>query len=465
MHPSSATRRSFLAGIAGAAGLFADDANISADIKLRIAPLKLEVAPGRFVDTIAYNGSVPGPLIRFRENETVTIDIFNDTDAPEFVHWHGLEVSTDVDGAEEEGSPAVAARGRLRYRLTPVPAGFRYVHTHAMSMANLGRGTFTGQFGFAFVDRKSNPARYDSEVFLGTHEWDPSLTRQEEEDDTSPPPRTSPHKSEDTGLHGWEVKYRYFTVNGKCLGFGEPIRVKEGQRVLFHVLNASATESLRLALPGHRFEVVALDGNPVPRPALVDVLELGTAERIDAIVTMDSPGVFVLGTPKNTSRAKGLGIVVEYANRGGKPLWVKPPNSNWDYTIFGDERIVPKPDEVIPLVVGQGARTKDGFESWTINGKGYDESQPVRLTRGRRYRLVFDNQTEDAHPVHLHRNSFELTSVSGTPTAGIIKDVVLVKGYQKVEVDVTPSMSGLHLFHCHQQLHMDYGFKMLFDVA
>jgi FtsP/CotA-like multicopper oxidase with cupredoxin domain len=266
-------------------------------------------------------------------------------------------------------------------------------------------------------------------------------------------------------LHGWEVKYRYFTINGKCLGFGEPIRVKEGQRVLFHVLNASATESVRLALPGHRFQVVALDGNPVPRPALVDVLELGTAERIDAIVTMDSPGVFVLGTPKNTSRAKGLGIVVEYANRGGKPLWVKPPNSNWDYTIFGDERIVPKPDEVIPLVIGQGTRTKDGFESWTINGKGYDESKPVRLARGRRCRLVFDNQTEDAHPVHLHRSSFELTSVSGTPTAGIIKDVVLVKGYQKVEVDVTPSMAGLHLFHCHQQLHMDYGFKMLFDVA
>jgi FtsP/CotA-like multicopper oxidase with cupredoxin domain len=143
MHPSSTTRRGFLAGIAGAAGLFAEDVNLPPGITLRIAPVKLEVAPGRFVDTIGYNGSVPGPLIRFRENETVTIDIFNDTDAPEFVHWHGFDVSTDVDGAEEEGSPAVAAHGRVQYRLTPVPAGFRYVHTHAMSMANLSRGTFT----------------------------------------------------------------------------------------------------------------------------------------------------------------------------------------------------------------------------------------------------------------------------------------------------------------------------------
>ena len=465
MHPSRTTRRSFLSGIAGATSLFADDAIIPADIKLRIAPLKLEVAPGRFVETVGYNGSVPCPLIRFRENETVTVDIFNETHVPEFVHWHGFDISTDVDGAEEEGSPAVAAHERLRYRLTPVPAGFRYVHTHAMSMANLSRGTFTGQFGFAFVEPKSNPARYDQEVFLATHEWEPSLTHQEEEDDTSPPPRTSEHKGGEAGLHGWEIKYRYATINGKCLGFGDPVRVKEGQRVLFHLLNASATESVRLALPGHRFQVVALDGNPVPHPALVDMVELGAAERVDAIVTMDSPGVFVLGTPKNTSRTKGLGVVVEYANRTGKPLWVKPATNNWDYTTFGDQRVVPKPDEVIPLVIGQGARTTDGFESWTINRKGYDASKPVRLARGRRYRLLFDNQTEDAHPVHLHRSSFELTSVSGTPTAGIIKDVVLVKGHQKVEADFTPSMTGLHLFHCHQQLHMDYGFKMLFDVT
>ena len=51
------------------------------------------------------------------------------------------------------------------------------------------------------------------------------------------------------------------------------------------------------------------------------------------------------------------------------------------------------------------------------------------------------------------------------PTAGVLKDVVLVKGFRKVEVDVTPVLDGLTLFHCHQQLHMDYGFKALFNVV
>ncbi len=64
--------------------------------------------------------------------------------------------------------------------------------------------------------------------------------------------------------HGYEVGYRYFTINGRMLGHGEPVRVKRGERVLFHVLNGSATEIRSLALPGHSFKVVALDGNTVP---------------------------------------------------------------------------------------------------------------------------------------------------------------------------------------------------------
>ena len=67
--------------------------------------------------------------------------------------------------------------------------------------------------------------------------------------------------------HGYEVGYGSFTINGRMLGSGEPMRVKQGERVLFHILNGSATEIRSLALPGHTFTVVALDGNPIPKPA------------------------------------------------------------------------------------------------------------------------------------------------------------------------------------------------------
>jgi FtsP/CotA-like multicopper oxidase with cupredoxin domain len=446
----------------------ADDSALGgpADISLHIGPVQFEVAKGRTIRTVAYNGTVPGPLIRFREGVPATVDIVNETGETEYVHWHGFHVPAEVDGAAEEGSLSVPANGKLRYRITPLPSGTKYVHTHAMSMNNLDRGPFTGQFAFVYIQPRSDPGRYDQEVFLATHEWEPRLIKGEEDDDSSPPAQTSAPKKKEGHQHGFEVAYRYYTINGKCLGFGDPVRVKEGERVLFHFLNASATASVRFALPGHRFQVVALDGNPVPHPQTVDVLELGTAERVDAVVTMDNPGVWSLSTPNESHRAKGMGIVVEYANRTGKPRWVAPAATPWDYTVFADGRPAPKPDAIIPLVIEQGRLTLEGFDEWRINGKPYDpKASPIRLVKGKRNRLVFDNQTDDPHPVHLHRSSFELVDVIGKPVSGVIKDVVQVKSNQKLAVDVIPSMTGPALFHCHQQLHMDYGFKLLFDIV
>ncbi|HTR36144.1 MAG TPA: multicopper oxidase domain-containing protein [Bryobacteraceae bacterium] len=435
-----------------------------ADVTLRIGPVLVDIAKDHTISTIGYNGSVPGPLIRLKEGLPVTVDLFNDTDTPELVHWHGQIIPTSVDGAAEEKSPFVPPHGHLRYRLTPQPSGSRFVHTHVMPMSDLSMGTYTGQFAFVSIDPKTEPGAYDQEVILVTHEWEPFFGSEEEEDEALPPPPPGVTKQEKP--NGWEIGYQRFTINGKCLGFGEPVRVKEGQRVLFRILNASATEIIQLALPGHQFQVMALDGNPVPHPQMVDVLELGTAERIDAVVEMKNPGIWILGTPHDDDRMNGMGIVIEYANRSGQPRWIKPAKKVWDYTLFGAASTTSKPDETFVMTFGKINGGTGGFNHWTINGKSFDEKDaPHPLQKGKRYRLVFDNHTDDAHPVHLHRNSFELTNVYGKPTGGILKDVVLVKGYRKVEADFSPAMDGLTLFHCHQQLHMDYGFKLVFDVT
>jgi FtsP/CotA-like multicopper oxidase with cupredoxin domain len=484
MDRPQATRRDFLSGLALGTSLLIEgcsrtnpagqsdvtEASVGpADVTLHIGNVAVEIAQDHTINTIGYNGAVPGPPIRLREGVPVTVDLINETNAAELVHWHGQIIPADIDGAQEEKSRVVPAFGHVRYRLTPQPGGARWVHTHVMPMSDLTRGTYTGQFAFVYIDPKLNPGQYDQEIFLATHEWEPTFSAEEEEDDEDVTPaekqRAAAQKKKERP-NGWEIGYQRFTINGKCLGFGEPVRVKQGQRVLFHVLNASATENIKLGLPGHRFQVVALDGNPVPRPQLVDVLELGTAERISAVVEMKTPGVWVLGTPKDDDRKNGMGIVVEYANQSGPPRWTPPPKQVWDYTLFGETRTAPRPDEVIPLVFGKINGGAGGFNRWTINGKSYDDkAEPRLLHKGKRYRLVFDNQTDDAHPVHLHRNSFELTSVYGKATAGVLKDVVLVKGFRKIEADFTPAMEGLTLFHCHQQFHMDYGFKLLFNVV
>ncbi len=134
-----------------------------------------------------------------------------------------------------------------------------------------------------------------------------------------------------------------YSINSHALGSGDPVRVKPGQKVLFRILNASATDQHRIALPGHKFKVVSLDGNAVPAPREVDVIEMGPAERVDALVIMNNPGVWILGEANDQVRNSGMGIVVEYANRSGDPNWTPAPNTKWDYMIFGRAESTPEP--------------------------------------------------------------------------------------------------------------------------
>jgi FtsP/CotA-like multicopper oxidase with cupredoxin domain len=460
------TRRAFVSGLAAGSSLLLGARSPRTalyDLKIEIAPAVVDVAPGHTITTTAYNGSAPGPLIRLQEGRSVMVEILNHTDLEEYVHWHGFEISAELDGSEEEHSLPVPAHGRLCYQMTPIQAGSRYVHSHAMSMDDLTRGVYSGQFAFVYVEPKINPGRYDQEVFLTTHEWEPYFI----EGDDDQTGMTEEHDGEtDWGPSFVEVGYGVSSINGKALGHGEPIRTKEGQRVLFHILNASATENIQLYLPGHEFVVVALDGNPVPRPRRVGVLELGAAERVDAFVDMQNPGVWILGSTDDDVRGSGLGILIEYAGKKGVAAHAAPAGPAWDYWLFGEDRESAKPDETIPMVIDRVDPDGNGHEHWTINGRTYsDQNEPRLLRKGSRYRLVFTNRTGDAHPLHLHRNTFELTSIDGKPTAGVRKDVVLIKGFQTVEVDFTPKQEGLTLFHCHQQMHMDQGFKMLFNVT
>ena len=466
----------------------------SADITLRIAPVTVELAQDRILSTIGYNGTSPGPVLRMKEGKPTTIDVINDTDTPELVHWHGLTIPAEVDGVDEEGTPVIPPNSRRRYTFTPAPSGSRWYHSHAMSMSDLHKGTYTGQFGFLYIDPASDPGRYDQELFLSIRDWEPFFTNQMVDMDDDDPTAFQPEKPAvlNTAPNGIEVTSTTYSINDKSLGSGEPIRVREGQRVLFHFLNASAIENRRIALGGHKFQVIALDGNPVPVPALVETLTLGAGERICALVEMNNPGNWILGAPEDPIRTNGLGILVEYANQHRQPQWIKPASLAWDYTIFGHAvagaaaaqtpthpGLFGPPtasSEPTPQSASNGVHNIDmifeklpggpgKFNTFTVNGKPYPHENEFVLTQGQRYRLTFRNRTDDAHPLHLHRHQLELVDINGKPTTGLIKDTVVVPFYGRAAVEFTANQPGLTLFHCHIQAHMDYGFKALFRYA
>ena len=453
----------------------------AADHTIRIGNGLVELAPDRIISTTTYNGQFPGPLLRLQEGRPVVVDIHNDTDTPEQLHWHGQTVPVDVDGASEEGTPFIPAHGMRRIAFTPGPSGLKFYHTHLTPGANLSGGQYGGQVGTVSIEPKNDPGRHDREVFLMLKEFQPALSRGGDMAMDFLAPAIRIKALEDAGEsamraslaggmpHGFEVGYSLFSINGRMLGHGDPIRVKAGERVLFHIVNGSATEIRSLALPGHAFEVIALDGNPVPTPAKVPVLWLGTAERISAVVEMNRPGVWVMGDLADDDRTRGMGTVIEYAGKSGRPNWTRPAPFKWDYTRFGKPASdAPAPDETIDMTFTKNNAGSEGFNEWRINDVAFsmDKMEPMfRLRHGKRYRLHMRNASDDIHPVHLHRHSFELTRIAGKATTGIMKDVVMVGGYQEVEVDFVADNPGRTLFHCHQQLHMDFGFMALFDYV
>jgi FtsP/CotA-like multicopper oxidase with cupredoxin domain len=421
-----------------------------ADYTLRIAPVSLELAPGKTITTTGYNGKVPGPVLRLREGSPVAINVINDAGYPDIVHWHGLYLPALQDGATEEGSLIIPVGQSHLYSFTPKPAGTRWYHSHAMAMTDLTRSTYSGEFGFLIVEPAAGePGRYDREVLLAARRWEGHWVSMQDLRKGPPP---------DNGL---EVMYHSATLGERMLGHDEPIRVRQGERVLFRLLNASATMDVTLALAGHRFTVIALDGNPVPTPATVEVLKLDVAERADVIVEMNNPGVWIFGSTDDEDRNMGMGMVVEYENRRGEPQWL-PPKAAWNYTAFALTTPAKTPDETIKLTFEKVPGGRGGYNRWTINGKSWPDTNPLfTVQEGKRYRLVMNNNSGDTHPVHTHRHTFEVTKVGNTSISGLMKDTINMLRYSTAEIDFLADDPGATLFHCHHQDHMDEGFAGL----
>lgn len=427
-----------------------------ADFTLDIAPYVLEASPKHRYPTIAYNGQVPGPLLRMKQGREVSIDIHNHSADAEIVHWHGLFLPVAADGAMEEGSPMIAPGAATRITFSPDPAGFRWFHTHTFAGNDMHKGQYTGEHGFLMIDAVPQKGvlypqyPYDREIFLALHDWGG---------------REMP-SSDGSAMPDYEVA----TINGKMLGFGEPVRVKQGERILLHVLNSSPTEVHWIALAGHRFYVVALDGNDLPQGRSVPMLRLAPAERVSAVVEMNAPGAWVLGEVRKHVQAMGMGIVVEYANSTGAAKWIQPQELVWDYAQFAlPLELDGRSDEMPPIEVSLTFDSKfEGHgnpEIWRINGKSYPDVESPLLQAGKRYRLVMKNLSTDDHPIHLHRHTFEVTNVGGVAMRGLTKDVLLVPAGKTSAVEFIANHPGNTLFHCHQQDHMDRGFMMVFRYA
>jgi len=427
-------------------------------VRLVASPIRWELAPGRRVVAWAYNGQVPGPILRVRAGEGVRIVVENRLPEATAVHWHGVDVPFPMDGVPGVTQAAIAPGGRFVYAFPAHPAGTRWYHTHADEVGQLDRGLHG-----PFVVDPQGERSADREYVLVLGSW---VTGQGRPVRPSLPDGMMQGMRERMGIAG--PPYDTFTVNGKAFPATPPLRVRRGERVRLRILNASGHAHFTLRLDGHRMRVTHTDGNPLQEPVEVDVLPMAPAERYDVEVVADRPGTWALHDTTPEVAAAGLRVQVVYEGYERAPPSPDPrPESSlrrWTYRLGRGVNTIPRPTSGrvlrYDLVLGWGMMMAP--DRWTINGRAYPDTAPLRVRFGDLVRLRISNMSPDSHPIHLHGHSFRVLSWNGTAfPAPLIKDTVDVPSMGEVELEFVARNPGRWLMHCHKVLHMHGGMATL----
>ncbi|OGG06142.1 hypothetical protein A2872_04185 [Candidatus Gottesmanbacteria bacterium RIFCSPHIGHO2_01_FULL_42_12] len=241
---------------------------------LTAAPVKWDILKDVTVTAWAYNGMVPGPLIRVTDGDKVKILVKNNLSEPTTIHWHGIQVPNNMDGIPDETQKPIQPGEMFIYEFAAKPAGTYWYHSHYDSDKQISVG-LSGAF---IIEPKGGLAsKPDIDRVLMLNEW-----RVIDGQTYAAMPAT--------GMDG-----NFFTINGKAFPDTETLNVKVGQKVRLRFIG-SGQMIHPMHLHGFPFKIVATDGNDVPESAqwTKDTISVAPGERYDIEFTPDRPGKWML---------------------------------------------------------------------------------------------------------------------------------------------------------------------------
>jgi FtsP/CotA-like multicopper oxidase with cupredoxin domain len=422
--------------------------------ELRLAPALQTLVGSEHPATAvwAYNGTVPGPELRFRQGERLRVAVANELDVETTVHWHGIRLPNAMDGVPNVTQKPIAARGgRFIYEFDLPDAGTYWYHPHLGSPEQVGRGLY----GPLIVEERE-PPRVDRDLVWVLSDW-----RLDREARIAPEFMNAMDASH-AGRIGNTV-----TVNGRVR---ESLAVRAGERLRLRLINASNARIYRLSFDGHRPWLLAFDGQPV-QPRSGQGVVLGPAQRADLLLDCGGvPGsrhrVVDDFYPRRAYRVLDFAYGDLPALRSNfAPLPALAPNP------------VKRPDlraaERHRIVFAGGAmgavpdqRRHRGL-FWTLNGTAvrddhHGHAPLLTLARNRSYVLELVNETAWHHPIHLHGHVFRVLSGDEKDTWG---DTVLIDPRTRVEVAFVADNPGDWMLHCHVLEHQASGMMAMIRVG
>ena len=434
--------------------------------RLSPGPVTLDLG-GPTVRTWAYGETLPGPLLRATAGDRLRVVVDNALPDSTSVHWHGVALRNDMDGVPGITQKPINAQSRFMYDFTAPDPGTYFYHPH--SGVQLDRGLY----GVLVVDDPRERGDYDAEWVVVLDDWvdgtgqtpDDVLAGLRQGGSGMGGMGSMDHGSMGgMGMGGMgegsqspllggagDVVYPHYLINGRVPGAPVTLLGKPGQRVRIRLVNAGSDTAFRVALGGHRLTVTHSDGFPVT-PSVTDALLIGMGERYDVLVTLDD-GVFPLVASAEGKTGQGLAVVRTGAGSAPSPD-AKLPELDRSVRLGSDLRAAPDArlrnkavDRTHDLLLGGSMADY----RWTINGKTFDDAEPLEVRQGERVRLRLRNMTMMFHPMHVHGHTF------GLRDTGVRKDTVIVRPMEAVDVDLDADNPGQWATHCHNIYHAEAG--------
>ena len=290
---------------------------------MTIEEVDLEVAPGLTAKVWGYNGQVPGPLIHVREGDEVEVNLFNNTTLSHTIHWHGQYMTNNWrnDGVPDITQKAIEPGESFTYKFIAEKPGSLWYHCHVNVPEHLG---VRGMWGPIVVDPKKPTAlekKVTKDAILMFSGWNSEVAN-----------------TYGKGGHPGEV-LDYFSINGKSFPLTEPLRVKKGDVLRLRLY--AAGNNVAFHTHGHDMLVTHKDGLPLPEPYHADVVPLLQGERLDVIIEMNNPGLWINHDHiehhvSNAGKAPGGAVLIIEYDEIEKPDWYvwkdKPGNPDFYLT-------------------------------------------------------------------------------------------------------------------------------------
>lgn len=417
------------------------------DVELDARVSRVEVAPGREIEAWTYAGQSPGPLLRAKVGDTLRVHFTNNLPEPTTIHWHGLEVPADQDGAGEHGS-TVAPGETFHYQFTLRHAGTYWYHPHYNSTEQVWRGLY----GALIVDDQVEPELGD-ELTLLLHDLDFDQASGEID------------STDELGELG-----RFFGNEGHTLlvnGRVQPTAfVHPGSTLRLRVINTSVSRYYRLAIEGQKLTRVAGDSGFSERAQLLDDVLLVPGQRSELMLSVpaDASGELLMrALPHARFLCADCGEgadLMRFAVVPGSGQTRMPPAS-----LARIEPIDTSAASQRTLTLSQ--TTREGHTALAINDHayGYDTLMlHAHVNSTELWTIV--NDTDYDHPFHLHGFRFQVRSEAGrAPAVGEWRDTTNVAARTKVELAVFfDDRPGSWMFHCHILDHAELGMMGMLHV-